>query len=217
MRMFRVVPMAVMTVAVMWTAGVANAGFIVSTTVPASTNEIRTAGNSNGGIITAVNVGGSNVTINSFGTFGQQLTNGNLKFLIFGTTIGSSPLYSSGSISTLAAPGVNQWYDAPSFTFTLLANTSYRIGVISDQNFNYNWGNGPSVSGGGLTIPSSPNGNTGSSFSAPVNFGDGGVQQSFRAFQNDAVVTAVPLPPTVLLAAGMAGLFGLRGLRRRLA
>ena len=116
MRMFRVVPMAVMTVAVMWTAGVANAGFIVSTTVPASTNEIRTAGNSNGGITTAVNVGGSNVTINSFGTFGQQLTNGNLKFLIFGTTIGSSPLYSSGSISTLAAASGNQWYDAPSFT-----------------------------------------------------------------------------------------------------
>lgn len=218
MRMFRVVPMAVMTVAVLWTAGVANAGFIVSTAVPANNDLVRTAGNPNGGITTAVNVGGSDVTINSFGTFGQQLTNGNLKFLIFGTTIGSSPLYSSGSISTLAALGVNQWYDAPSFTFTLIANTSYRIGVISDQNFSYNYGlPSSSVSGGGLTIPSGPNGNTGSSFSAPVNFGDGSVQQSFRAFQNDAVVTAVPLPPTVLLAAGMAGLFGLRGLRRRLA
>ncbi len=217
MRLSRYLPLATVVSVVVMSAGAANAGFIISTTVPANVDEIRVAGNSNGGITTAVDVGGSNVTINSFGVFGQQLANGNLKFLIFGPSNRSTPLYDSGSISTaVVVAAVNQWYDAPAFSFTLIANTSYRIGVISDQDFNYNWGFGPQVTGGGLTLPSNANGNTGSSYANPVNLRNGGtIQQSFRAFQGD--VTATPLPPTVFLAAGMAGLFGLRSLRRRLA
>ncbi len=197
----------------------ADGGFIISTqpTNPGAFSQTRQAGNFSGAITTAVNVGSSNVTINSFGTFGQMLGAGSLKFLIFQNVPNSAPVYSSALIPTSAGSGL-QWHDAPTLSFTLLANTSYRIGVLADQGFTYTYDfPGTAVSGGGLTTPASQNGNTDSNFAAPTNQGGGTVLNSFRAFQNDGLAVATPLPPTLLAGVGMAALLGLRRLRGRRA
>ena len=226
MRLFRYLPLATVVAAVVMPAGAANAGFLVSSlpTNPGANALTRNADRGSGNITTRVDVGGSNVLINSFGTFGQYTPGGNLKFVIFDDVNNSIPSYFSAPVA-FPTTSTNQWYDAPSFpSFTLLAGTTYYIGVISDAAFTHiydNPGTSTAVTGGGLTIVKKKYGNMSGSFTSPTNVPDNATGlNSFRAFQSDGVVTATPVPPTVFLAAGMAGLFGLRGLRslrRRLA
>ena len=161
-----------------------------------------------GGITTRIDVGPSNVLLDSFGTFGQLLSDGLLKWVVFDETAnphppGGPPVFSTAAIPSSAA-GSLQWYDSPSLNLTLLANHTYFMGVISNESFVYSTDRpGVSVSGGGLTFVANSNGNT-EDFNAPVDSGDnerGAVTNSFRAF------CAVPEPSAFALAA-----FGILGL-----
>jgi hypothetical protein len=105
-------------------------------------------------------VGGTDVTINGFGVYGQAQAGGRIEWLIFDTSQLSSPLYLSAPqhVSALGGSFVNQaqWYDSPAVNLTLLANHTYAMGLITSNTFA--WGAsqlvGGSVSENGLTLPS---------------------------------------------------------------
>lgn len=175
------------------------------------TNETR---NAESGILSRIEVGGSNVDIDQFGVFGKQVSAGNVKFAIFTET--GSNVYLSGAIAE-AAGSVLQWYDSPSFTLTLLANTAYYVGLISDQSFTYHWAIGVgAVSANGLTSPASgPLGSNGNvdTFANPELVSFGTVQNAVRLFGPS---TNVPEPVTIaLLGAGLAAVGFIRRKRRR--
>ena len=191
------------------TAGNVKAGIIFNTMPdnPASTPETL-LGRS---IMSVLNVGPSDVQITGFGTFGRLNADGNVKWVIFGTNLGSSPLFSTGPVSQPAS-AVDGWYDSPTIAFTLLANTSYRLGLMADQFFTYNWDfPGVAVSQGGLSVPANANSNA-ENFASPVLTAGGGVVNSLRVFGD---TQAVPEPTSLaifgLSALGMVGM----GLRRK--
>jgi hypothetical protein len=172
-----------------------------------------------GGITTALTVGSADVTIDGFGTNGRMLQAGHLEFVIF-EAAGGALVYQSAAVRT-AASASDMWYDSAAMTFTLRANTGYRLGVVADQDFTYRWDAvGAGVTGGGLTAVGGVNGNTGRSFAAPVNIGDGRVTNSLRVSGPggpDGPATANPAPPGVVLARTGVPAFGLFLLRRRMA
>ncbi len=165
-------------------------------------------------ILNILTVGPANVEISGFGTFGRLNEAGNLKWVIFGNTEGSSPLFSTAPIAATASPD-NIWYDSPAISFTLLANTTYQLGLMSDQFFTYNWDfPGVTVSQGGLTQLqfddiNDSNGNA-FEFGSPVLGGGGAVVNSLRVF-------AVPEPSSVasLLGGGVCLAFGVWRRRRQ--
>jgi hypothetical protein len=198
-------PLAVGALAV--SATPARAAFILSTD-PGGTMETRLVGNTAGGITTALTVGPADVTITGFGTYGRMRADGNLRFVIFVAADRSAPVFDSGPVATAAAAAAG-WYDSPDLSFTLLAGTEYRLGVIADQDFTYTWdARGPTVTAGGLTLLGGRNGNTGPSFGAPIHFGDGGVTNSLRVL-GPTPTTANPAPPGVVLALTGAPVLGL--------
>lgn len=166
-------------------------------------------------IMNILTVGPANVEISGFGTFGRLNDDGNLKWVIFGNTEGSSPLFSTAPIAATASPD-NIWYDSPAISFTLLANTTYQLGLMADQFFTYNWDYpGVTVSQGGLTQlqflgVDASNGNA-FEFGSPVLGGGGAVVNSLRVF-------AVPEPSSVasLLGGGVCLACGAWRRRRRL-
>lgn len=191
-------------------SGRASASVVIFNTMP--TNPAGTPETLLGrSIMNVITVGPSDVTITGFGTFGQILEDGNLQWVIFSNAVGSAPLFSTGPIAT-AAPGADVWNDSPEFSFTLLANTTYQLGVMADKRFTYNWDfPGTAVSQGGLTQPQGINGNA-FEFANPVLGIGGSVVNSLRVFGGTA---AVPEPSTLALA-GLAGLIGaVHALRRR--
>jgi PEP-CTERM motif len=194
---------ALMATAFLASTNSAHAQFISSMpTNPAGTPEL-VSGRS---IMTIVNVGAAPVPITSFGTFGALQSAGNLQWVIFqGGGAGASLVYQSAAVPT-AASAINFWNDAPSFSFTLLPNTTYQMGVMADQSFRYNWDSGTIVAAGGLTLPASNNGNA-SNFAAPQADSGGGVLNSFRAFNS----VAAPEPASLsLLALGGVGMLAKR-------
>lgn len=140
-------------------------------------------------IMNVITVGGSDVDITGFGTFGRLEADGNLQWVIFANTLGSSPLFSTGPVASTAAVS-NMWYDSPAFAFTLKANTTYQLGLMADQLFTYNWDfPGVTVSQGGLTQASGDNGNA-QDFANPVLVGGGVVVNSLR-------IVGVPEPASI--------------------
>lgn len=164
-------------------------------------------------IMNVLSVGASDVQITGFGTFGEIHALGNLQWVIFPNSVGSSPLFSTGPIAA-TDPGHNVWNDSPTFNFTLLANTTYQLGVMADQSFTYNWDfPGTTVSQGGLTQPSSTNGNA-ENFDHPVLTGGGSVVNSLRVFGPES--TPIPEPSTMVMASMLLGIFGMVGIRNKL-
>jgi len=161
-------------------AAQARAATILDTTTanPGATNETRPA---NSAILTRIVVGASNVTITGFGTFGRLSAAGNAKWLVYQNPAGgASPVFQTAS-TPVSASGTNVWYDSPTISFTLLANTTYFLGLQADQAFTYTWDvPGVAVSGGGLTAPTGQNGNSNGTLAAPTYAGAGGVLQSIR-------------------------------------
>lgn len=160
-------------------------------------------------IMNVITVGGSDVDITGFGTFGRLEADGNLKWVIFANSLGSSPLFSTGPVAASAAVS-NSWYDSPAFAFTLKANTTYQLGLMADQLFTYNWDfPGVTVSQGGLTQSDGDNGNA-EDFANPVLTSGGVVVNSLR-------IVGVPEPSSIasfLVGAGLAGGAALRRRRR---
>ena len=183
----------------MW-ASSAGAGIIHDNTPTGTvTEETRGPATSGypGGILTRLEVGGSDVTINQFGTFGRQEAAGNVQFAIFDDA--AVRLYLSPLIAVGAAGGVNQWYDSPLFSLTLLASEVYYLGLVSDQSFTYTWSiDSLADTQDGLTS------NAGGISGTNGNFGDIGdpqvfdfccvVQQSLRVAQGAEVPEPGPLP-----------------------
>lgn len=160
-------------------------------------------------IMNVITVGGSDVDITGFGTFGRLEAAGNLQWVIFANSLGSSPLFSTGPVA--ASAGVsNMWYDSPAFAFTLKANTTYQMGLMADQLFTYNWDfPGVTVSQGGLTQGSGDNGNA-QDFANPVLTGGGVVVNSLR-------IVGVPEPSSIasfLIGTCVAGSAAWRRRRR---
>lgn len=161
-------------------------------------------------IMNVITVGGSDVDITGFGTFGRLNDAGNVQWVIFADSIGSSPLFSTGPVAASAAIS-DMWYDSPAFAFTLKANTTYQLGLMADQLFTYNWDfPGVTVSQGGLTQIEGINGNA-EDFANPVLTGGGSVVNSLR-------IVGVPEPSSVasfLIGTCLAG--GAAWRRRRRA
>lgn len=179
----------------------APAAFLLTTSPGAAGQvaEIRRAGNPFGGITTAVRVGSTDVTIGGFGTYGRLAANGGLRFVIFEAGTRGRPVYDSGQVPTTGSAAAG-WYYSPMLTYTLRAGTEYRIGVIADRDFTYYWSvGGADVTAGGLTAVGGVSGNTGRSFTAPVDFGDGAVSNPIRILPRDPT-TVTPAPPGIVLA-----------------
>jgi len=181
-------------------------------TNPGTTSETRGPGSA---ILTVVNVGAAPVTIGSFGTFGHINTTGNLKWTIFNNTANSAPLFATAPVAALGG-NTDFWNDSPAFSFTLNANTTYQLGVISDQAFTYTYDvPGTTVTAGGLTLPAGTNGNA-SNFANPILGGSGSVLNSFRAFAPPpAAATPEPGSIALLVSGGLAGVAFLRRKRTR--
>lgn len=166
------------------------------------TDETRVA---NSAIMTHILVGGSDVDITGMGVFGALRSDGDYRFVIF-DSLGT--LNYLGGVQSSLATGL-QWFDSLAFNLTLTANTSYYMGLISDQSFTYRWSlDAPQFTMGGLTSTaggiSGTNGNA-SNFLAP-NLDNTCciVQQSLRLSSG---VTSVPEPSTLAIFA--LGMFGL--------
>lgn len=112
-----------------------------------------------------VTVGASDVQIGGFGVYGQAQSQSTLKWVIFDWAQQSSPVFLSNAVTVPANPGTPyasfaQWYDSPNMNFTLLANHTYAMGVLSNlsgvfylgQDY-FPLGGNPTVTGGGLTLP----------------------------------------------------------------
>jgi len=183
----------------------AHAGLILDTVDIAQQPETRPAESA---ILTFIQVGASDVVISSFGTFGQMTADGNIRWLIFDNSGTPQLLLATPSVAATATT-TDQWYDAPSFLFTLQANQEYYLGLIADQSFIYNWEPGPSGetanSANGLTAPVEINGNA-ATFAAPIWDGSGSVQQSLRVFAPDAEAEAPEPGSIALMGAGLVGL-----------
>ena len=181
----------------------AHAGLILDTVDITQTPEPRPAESA---ILTFVQVGGSDVVISSFGTFGQMTADGNVEWLIFDNSSTPQLLFSTSPVAQIATT-TDQWYDSPTFSFTLLANQDYYMGLIADQDFVYNWelDGATAESANGLTAPIGQNGNA-ATFAAPTWDGGGGVQQSIRIFAPDAEADAPEPGSVALMGAGLIGL-----------
>ena len=116
-------------------------------------------------LLAKVTVGASDVEIGGFGVYGQAVGATALKWVIFDWTQLSSPVFLSDAVTVPANPGTPiasfaQWYDSPDMNFTLLANHTYAMGVLSNlagtfyfgQDY-FPFGGNPTVTGGGLTLP----------------------------------------------------------------
>ncbi|MGE0485844.1 MAG: PEP-CTERM sorting domain-containing protein [Gammaproteobacteria bacterium] len=163
------------------------------------------------GILARIDVGASNVDINQFGVWGSQRTDGNIRFAIFEAN--GNRIYNSAILPQVTA--AQQWFDSPVFaTLTLLANTAYYFGLLSDQQFTYHWSTlNPAFSQGGLSSRAGniagDNGNF-SNFANPT-LGDTCcfVTNATRVFGPGI---DVPEPTTVALLG-----LGVLGFRRRFA
>lgn len=177
----------------------ARAELIFSTMPTNPGSNASTYPGNNQSLLTSIQVGAANVTINSFGTYGQLTAPGNLKWAIFSSIPGTTPLFSTSAIAT-SASGTRIWYDSPEFApFTLQANTRYQLGVISDQAFTYSFDTpGTPVTQNGLTAPSLFGYTTNAGFANPQYQGaSAGLILSFRAYGTNAVgATATPEPET---------------------
>ena len=116
-------------------------------------------------LLAKVTVGASDVEIGGFGVYGQAQSQSTLKWVIFDWTQQSSAVFLSDAVTVPANPGTPiasfaQWYDSPDMDFTLLANHTYAMGVLSNlagtfyfgQDY-FPFGGNPTVTGGGLTLP----------------------------------------------------------------
>jgi hypothetical protein len=116
-------------------------------------------------LLAKVTVGASDVKIGWFGVYGQAQSQSTIKWVIFDWTQLSSPVFLSDVVTVPANPGTpiasfSQWYDSPDMDFTLLANHTYAMGVLSNlagtlylgQDY-YPLGGNPTVTNGGLTLP----------------------------------------------------------------
>ena len=118
----------------------------------------RTFGDDDG-LLSQIIVGDSDVEIGGFGVWGSQLNDGNTKFAIFeavffefepGTILTSGELvYISDAIAQVVA--TDQWFDSPALSLVLNANTTYYIGLISDQPFTFRYSaDAPALTQNGL-------------------------------------------------------------------
>ena len=181
-------------------------------TNPGTTSETRGPGSA---ILTVVNVGAAPVTIGSFGTFGHINTTGNLKWTIFNNTANSAPLFATAPVAALGG-NTDFWNDSPAFSFTLNANTTYQLGVISDQAFIYIYDfPGTTVTAGGLTLPAGTNGNASGFANPTLQGGNGTVLNSFRAFAPADASTPEPGSIALLVSCGLSGVAFLRRKRTR--
>jgi hypothetical protein len=174
------------------------------------TNSPDSSVNPYGDEMAGIVVGNSNVSIDQFGLYSQQLSNGNLRFDIF--TSSGTLVYDSGIIATSAESSL-QWNYSPTFNLTLNANTTYYFGILSDQNFSNYWNEpAPEVNGLGLTALQScftcARGDSGNfvNFNNPTFHSTAWVQESVQILGT----APVPLPASVwLFGAALASLIGL--------
>ena len=181
------------------------------------------------GLLGRVDVGSSNVAIDQIGGFGQVSQNLSLKWLIFDGTFLGNPLFQTSAVAF--GLGGQQWFDSPVFSpFSLLANTTYFIGVAVDGPENsftqfFNVAPGADETANGLTLvgPTSSgassdrsNGNVVGSFDRPAgNPFSGTSQPGLRLFGGANNPTDVPAPATLaLFGFGLAGL-AVAGRRRK--
>jgi beta-glucanase (GH16 family) len=120
----------------------------------------RTYGDDDG-LLSQIIIGDSNVQIGGFGVWGKQLNDGNVKFAIFeavffqfepggATLTAGEPVYISDAIAQVAA--TDQWFDSPALSLVLNANTTYYMGLISDQPFTFRYStDAPALTQNGLT------------------------------------------------------------------
>jgi hypothetical protein len=175
-------------------------------------------------VIKAINT----VTIDRMGILGDFTGSdgGKLRFVIFAETGGISgiktPLYDSGLVSFADDGNGLAWKDSPTFSFTLVAGTSYDIGAFSSVTMLQPQESTPKTQGGltsAVNAGASQNRNFSVSnfdttpvYSARANGGN--VDVNIRLFAADAPV-ATPLPSTavggVVLMTGLA--VGRRGKR----
>ena len=169
-----------------------------------NTDETR---NAESGILSQIIVGGSNVDITGFGVWGDQMTDGNVSFSVF-EEVGFNRIYTSGSIAQTAA--TDQWYDSGDFALTLLANTTYYFGLLSDHEFTYHYSHdAPALTQNGLTSGMAGVDGANGNFS---NFANPTMSDNCCIVQNAIRIRQVPAPATLaLFGIGLAGM----GLSRR--
>jgi hypothetical protein len=116
-------------------------------------------------LLAKVTVGAEDVEIGGFGVYGQAQAETTLKWVIFDVTQLSSPVFLSDAVIVPANPGTfttyAQWHDSPNMDFTLLANHTYAMGVLSNRygTDTFYWGQdyfpfggNPTVTAGGLSL-----------------------------------------------------------------